>query len=96
MKTPRAAGSLLHPPFHRHGTDVPPAPVQAPGGLLDGVALGLIGTGIRVVQEDVTDIEHRLHPRTVLFDVSLQVLHQRERRGTLKWEGRGPASKEPQ
>lgn len=46
LKSPRAAQPLLHPPLHGHGTDVPPASVQAPGGLLDGVALGLVGAGI--------------------------------------------------
>lgn len=53
---PGAAWSLLHPPLHGHGANVPPAPVQAPGGLLDGVALSLVGTGIGVVQEDVADV----------------------------------------
>lgn len=77
---PEAARSLLHPPLHGHGTDIPPAPVQAPGGLLDGVALSLVGTGIGVVQEDVADVKHRLHPCTVLFYVSLQVLQRWESR----------------
>ena len=49
---PGAARSLLHPALHGHGANVPPAPVQAPGGLLDGVALSLVGTGIGVVQEE--------------------------------------------
>lgn len=77
---PGAAWSLLHPPLHGHGANVPPAPVQAPGGLLDGVALSLVGTGIGVVQEDVADVKHRLHPCTVLFYVSLQVLQRWESR----------------
>lgn len=78
---PKPSGTAqcsLQPPLHRHGAYVPPAPVQAPGGLLDGVALRLIGTGIRVVQQDITDVEHRLHPRSVLLNVSLQVLRSQE------------------
>lgn len=72
---------LLHAPFHGHGTNVPPAPVQASGGLLDGVTLGLIGTGVRVMQQDITDVEHGLHPCAVLFDISLQILgHNRIRK----------------
>ena len=91
MSHPGAARPLLHPPLHGHGADVPPAPVQAPGGLLDGVALGLVGTGIRVVQEDVTDVKHRLHPCAVLLNVSLQVLQQQERKRHCEgWPSKDP------
>ena len=97
LKSPGTAPPLLHPPLHGHGADVPPAPVQAPGGLLDGVALGLVGAGIRVMQEDVTDVKHRLHPCAVLLNVSLQVLQQQERRRHCEVEVavEGLALKEP-
>ena len=36
------------------------------------------------MQEDITDVKHRLHPCTVLFNVSLQVLQSRESKKPLE------------
>ena len=65
----------LHPPLHGHGTDVPPAAVQAAAGLLDGVALCVTPTGVCIVEQHVTQGQHRRHPLCVLLNVPLQVLH---------------------
>lgn len=64
----------LESPFHGPCTDVPPPPVQVPSGLLDGVTLGLGGTGITVMQEDLTQVEDGGDTRAVLLDVSLKLL----------------------
>ncbi len=63
-----------HPPLHGHGTDVPPASVQAAGGLLDRVVLGVAAAGIGIVEQDVTKRQHRRHALRVLLDVPLQIL----------------------
>lgn len=66
--------SSLESPFHGHRADVPPPPVQVPSGLLDGVTLSLGGTGITVMQEDLTQVEDGGDTRAVLLDVSLKLL----------------------
>lgn len=63
-----------HPSLHRHGADVPPAAVQAAGGLLDGVALRVAAAGVGIVEQDVTQRQHRGHALAVLLDVPLQIL----------------------
>lgn len=63
-----------HPPLHGHGTDVPPAPVKAAGGLLDRVALGVTAAGVDIVEQDVTKRQDRRHALRVLLDVPLQIL----------------------
>lgn len=65
---------LPEPPLHRHGTDIPPPPVQVAGSLLDGVTLGIRGTGVTVVQKDLAEVEDRGHACAVLLDVSLKLL----------------------
>ena len=49
------------------------------------------------MQEDITDVKHRLHPCTVLFNVSLQVLQSRESKKPLEMAMvvRGSALKGP-
>lgn len=49
---------LLESPLHRQGTDAPPAAVEAPRGLLDGVALCVGGAGIAVVQKHLAQVQH--------------------------------------
>lgn len=66
--------SLLEPSFHGHGTDISPSPVQIPSGLLDGVTLGVSGTRVAVMQQDLTQVEDGSHARAVLLYVSLKVL----------------------
>lgn len=66
--------SSLESPLHGHRADVPPPPVQVPSGLLDGVTLSLSGTGITVMQEDLTQVEDGGDTRAVLLDVSLKLL----------------------
>lgn len=66
-----------HPPLHGHGADVPPAPVQAAGGLLDRVALRVAAAGIGIVEQDVTKRQHRRHALRALLDVPLQILQAR-------------------
>lgn len=67
-----------HPPLHRHGTDVLPAPVQTPGGLLDGVALRVAAASVGIVEQNITERQHRRHALGVLLDVSLQILQDRQ------------------
>lgn len=71
-------GHSLEPPLHGHGADVPPASVQPPGGLLDGVALCLRGTRVAVVQQDLAQVQHRRHACAVLLDVPLQILETKK------------------
>lgn len=66
--------SLPEPPLHGHGTDIPPPPVQVSRSLLDGVTLRICGTGVTVVQQDLTQVEDRRHTRAVFLDVSLKLL----------------------
>lgn len=68
---------LLEPPFHGQGTDAPPAAIKATGCLLDGVTLCIRGAGVTVVQKHLTQIQHRCHTGTVLFDVTLKLLDGR-------------------
>lgn len=63
-----------HPPLHGHGTDVPPAAVQAASGLLDGVVLRVAAAGVGIVEQDVTQRQHRRHALRVLLNVPLQIL----------------------
>lgn len=69
--------SLLEPSFHGHRADISPPPVQVACGLLDGVTLGVGGTRVAVVQQDLAQVEDRGHARAVLLYVSLQVLRGR-------------------
>lgn len=69
-----------HPPLHRHGTDVPPATVQTAGGLLDRVILRVATTGVSIVEQDVTQRQHRRHALCVLLDVPLQILQVKQHR----------------
>ena len=71
-------GCLLEPAVHGQGADGPPAAVQAARGLLNGVALGVGGAGVAVVEEDLTQVEYRRHARAVLLNVPLQFLGERE------------------
>lgn len=64
----------LEPPLHGHSADVPPAAVQAACGLLYGVTLRLCGAGITVVQQNLTQVQHRRHTCAVLLNVPLQIL----------------------
>lgn len=75
---------ILESPLHGHGTDAPPAAVQAACGLLDGVALRIRGTGITVVQQNLTQVQHRRHTCAVLLDVSLQLLDEQHKRGFIR------------
>lgn len=77
----RFSGSqvILESPLHGHGTDAPPATVQAACGLLDGVTLGVRSTRVTVVQQNLTQVQHRRHTCTVLLDVSLQLLNERQK-----------------
>lgn len=64
----------LQPPLHGQGTDVPPASIQPPGGLLDGVTLSLCGAGVTVMEKDLTQVQHGCHSGAVFLDVPLQLL----------------------
>ncbi len=67
---------ILESPLHGHGTDAPPAAVQAACGLLDGVTLSIRSTRVTVVQQHLTQVQHRRHTCAVLLDVSLQLLNE--------------------
>lgn len=62
-----------HPPLRGHGADVPPAPLQTPAGLLDGVVL-CVSAGVGVVQQEVAERQHGRHGVGVLLDVPLELL----------------------
>lgn len=66
---------LPEPPVQSHGTDGPPALVQAAAGLLQGVALRLRATGsIFVSQQDIAQTENRRYAHRILLNVPLQLL----------------------
>lgn len=69
-----------HPPLHGHGTYVPPASVQAAGGLLDGVIFRVAAASVCIVEQDVTKGQHRRHAIRVLLNVSLQILQVKQHR----------------
>lgn len=68
---------LLKSSFHGQGTDAPPAAIKTAGCLLDGVTFCICGTGVTVVQKHLTQIQHRCHTSTVLFNVTLKLLDGR-------------------
>lgn len=65
---------LLEPSFHGHGTDISPPPVQVSCRLLDGITLCICGTGVTVMQQDLTQVEDGGHTRAVFLNVSLKLL----------------------
>ena len=66
---------LPEPPVQSHGTDGPPALVQAVAGLLQGIALRLSAAGsIFIAQQNIAQTEHRRDALRVLLDVPLQLL----------------------
>lgn len=69
--------SLLEPSFHGHGTDISPSPVQVSCGLLDGVTFGVRGTGVTVVQENLTQVKDGGYACAVFLNVSLELLRGR-------------------
>lgn len=67
-----------HPPLQGHVADVPPPPVQAVAGLLDGVALRVAAARVAIVEQDIAESEHRRDALAVLLDVPLQILQHTE------------------
>ena len=67
---------VLQPSLHGHSADAPPAAVQGACGLLDGVTLSICGTGIAVMQQYLTQVQHRSHTCAVLLYVPLQLLNR--------------------
>lgn len=66
------------PALHGHGTNVPPAAVQAAGGLFDGGHLRVVSTGISIMEQEVAERQHRHHALCVLLNVLLQVLQGKQ------------------
>lgn len=81
---PRDLGRSPHPPLRGHGADVPPAPLQTPAGLLDGVVI-CVSAGVGVVQQEVAERQHGRHSVGVLLDVPLELLRDTGRRSEDVW-----------
>lgn len=74
----------LEPSFHGHGADISPPPVQVSRSLLDGIALGVCGTSVTIMQQDLTQVEDRGNTCAVFLYVSLKLL-QRMRDALFKY-----------
>ena len=56
------------------GGDALPAALKVLPGRPDGAPLDVRGTGVRVRLQDVTEVDHRGHPRTSSLHILLKVL----------------------